>query len=263
MTNQSKLGSFYRDNGYALLERVLDANFLEALRNGADTTIQRMNESNMDTNRIWGGQWISEGERKQQRVDAIHDMQFQSAVFTQLLVHAPLLDPIEELIGPNIQLHHTKLLAKPPATGGAFPMHQDYPYFPHEKHTMLAVSIYLDDATEENGCIRVVPGSHKLGPVPCDPGGFYLPPDKYPIEDSTPIPAKAGDAVVFNYLTIHGSSPNRSPRPRRNILLQLRDPADRPANDAHVSRGQGMMLRGYNPLPYGDAWTPKPEPVKA
>lgn len=61
-------------------------------------------------------------------------------------------------------------------------MHQDYPYFPHDRHTMMAVSIDLDDADEENGCIRVMPGTHKSGPMECDPGGFCLPPAEYPVE---------------------------------------------------------------------------------
>lgn len=248
---------YYKEQGYLLIQHVLDATTVQRVRDEAEACLQRMNAAHHQTNRLWQGGWLSDEDRKKQRLDAIHDMQFQSGLFTQLLLHKPLLDAIELLIGPNIQLHHTKLLAKPPQTGGGFPMHQDYPYFPHEKHTMLAVSIYLDDADEENGCILVMPGTHKKGPIPCDPGGFYLPPKDYPIEKGLPCPAKAGDALVFNYLTVHGSAPNRSTRPRRNILLQLRDPADRPLNELHVSRGQGMMLRGINPIPFGAQWEEK------
>ena len=256
--------TFYKDNGYLLLPGLLDKATLDMMRAEADATIARMNDAHMDTNRLWGGKWINDEARKKQRIDAVHDMQFQAGVFSLLLTHKDLLDAMEALIGPNVQLHHTKLLAKPAAKGGAFPMHQDYPYFPHEKHSMLAVSIYLDDADEENGCIRVVPGSHKLGPLPCDPGGFYLPPDKYPVEDALAAPAKAGDGLAFNYLTIHGSGPNTSARPRRNILIQMRDAADRPTTETHASRGQGMMLRGINPYPLGDAWQEqKKEAVKA
>lgn len=252
-----KQARFYNKNGYLLIPGVIPAAKLPAYRDEADATIERMNQSHHETNKLWRGEWISESERKNQRLDAVHDMQFQSALFTELLLNKKLLDTVEKLIGPNIQLHHTKLLAKPPQKGGGFPLHQDYPYFPHENHTMLAVSIYLDDADQENGCIAVIPGSHKLGPLPCDPGGFYLPPDKYPVDSAIPCPAKAGDALVFNYLTIHGSKPNRSARPRRNILVQMRDPSDRPTNEFHVSRGQGMMLRGFNTNPFEAKWEEK------
>ncbi len=254
---------FYKDQGYILLEKVIDMETVEKLRQEGADTLERMNSYNHETNKLWRGDWVSDEERKKQVIDAIHDMQFQSSTFTEILLNKRLLDAMELLIGPNVQLHHTKMLAKPAQKGGGFPMHQDYPYFPHENHSMLAVSIYLDDADEENGCIRVIPGSHKLGPLPCDPGGFYLPPKEYSSEKSTACLAKAGDAVVFNYLTIHGSAPNRSDRPRRNILLQLRDPADRPTNEFHQSRGQGMMLRGHNPLPFDAAWEEKKEVAEA
>jgi ectoine hydroxylase-related dioxygenase (phytanoyl-CoA dioxygenase family) len=255
-TNHERQADFYHENGYLLVRGLLNQELVETMRAEAGSALDRMNES-YDSNKLWKGDWISEEERKKQRLDAIHDMQFQAGVFGQILYYPPLLDVIEALIGPNIQLHHTKLLAKPPQLGGGFPMHQDYPYFPHEQHTMLAISIYLDDADEENGCIRVIPGSHKLGPLPCDPGGFYLPPAEYPVEAAKAVAAKAGDALIFNYLTIHGSAPNRSLRPRRNILIQMRDPADRPLNDIHASRGQGMMLRGHNPIPVPEAWDKK------
>jgi phytanoyl-CoA hydroxylase len=126
-------------------------------------------------------------------------------------------------------------------------MHQDYPYFPHERHTMLAASVHLDDADEENGCLRVVPGSHTLGPLEVDASGLFLRPEDYPVEQATPCPASAGDVLVFNYLTIHGSGLNTSVRPRRNWLIQMRDPTDHPTMNVHDSRGQGQMLRGFNP----------------
>jgi phytanoyl-CoA hydroxylase len=250
----------YREQGYLFLPGLLDAAFVQQLRDEADATLDRMNSHRLKTNYLWQGSWMSDEKRQEQRMDAIHDMQFHSAVFTRLLYHQPLLEAFEALIGPNVQLHHTKLLAKPPKKGGGFPMHQDHPYFPHERHSMMAVSIYLDPADDENGCIRVIPGSHKLGPLTCDPGGLYLPPDKYPLEAGVSCPAQAGDALFFNYLTIHGSAPNTSGRPRRNILIQVRDPQDRPTEEVHISRGQGTMLCGFDPLPIG---THAEEPVAA
>jgi hypothetical protein len=170
---------FYHDQGCLLIEKVLDSATVEAMRREADATIARMNEANLTTNRLWDGTWLTDKDRKKQRVDAVHDMQFQAGVFTELLVSKGFLDSMEMLIGPNVQLHHAKLLAKPPQTG---------------------------------------------------------------------------DALAFNYLTVHGSGSNRSTRPRRNIFLQLRDPADPPTKEFHSSRGQGMMLRGINPFLFGAKW---------
>jgi phytanoyl-CoA hydroxylase len=151
------------------------------------------------------------------------------------------------LIGPNVQLHHSKMLVKPPEKGAAFPLHQDAPYFPHANHSMLAASVHLDDSDEENGCLRVIPGTHKDGMLP-HVGSYYLNHKEYPISLGTPCEAKAGDVLFFNYLTIHGSDVNRSSRPRRNVLFQYRDPADPPTKDVHVNWGQGLMVCGENPV---------------
>ncbi len=61
------------------------------------------------------------------------------------------------------------------------------------------------------------------------------------------MPAKAGDVVVFNYLTIHGSGVNTTHEARTTLLVQMRDPTDHPTVATHLSRGQGMMLRGIDP----------------
>jgi phytanoyl-CoA hydroxylase len=140
------------------------------------------------------------------------------------------------------------LFIKPPERGAPFPMHQDYPYFPHEKHTMLAAIVFFDDAPIEKGCLLVVPGSHKLGPLPHDSeDGWHLPVEAYSLERATPVPAQAGDVVVFSYLTIHGSGVNTTQEARTTLLIQMRDPTDRPTVATHLSRGQGMMLRGIDP----------------
>jgi hypothetical protein len=172
-----------------------------------------------------------------------HNVQFHSAAFARLIVDPRFTDRVADLIGPNVQLHHTKLFIKPPEKGAPFPMHQDYPYFPHEKDTMMAAIIHFDDAPLEKGCVRVVPGSRKLGPLEhLHEGGHHLPVEQFPVAEATPVPAKAGDVLFFTYLTIHGSGVNTSSEARTTLLVQMRDPSDRPTILAHLSRGQGMIL---------------------
>jgi phytanoyl-CoA hydroxylase len=149
----------------------------------------------------------------------------------------------------NVQLHHTKMFIKPPEKGSPFPMHQDHPFFPHERHSMIAAIFHFDDAPLEKGCVCVVPGSHKLGPLPHDPAGsWHLPFEDYPLESAVPCPARAGDVLFFSYLTIHGSGINASNEARTTVLVQMRDAFDPPTVSTHESRGQGMMLRGIAPV---------------
>ena len=177
-----------------------------------------------------------------------HDVQFQSAAFARLIVDERVTGVAADIIGPNVQLHHTKMFIKPPEKGSPFPMHQDAPFFPHDNHSMIAVIIHFDDAPVEKGCVRVVPGSHKRGLLEhIGEGSYHLSPTEYPVEDAVPCPAKAGDALFFSYLTIHGSGLNESQEARTTLLVQMRDPSDPPTVQTHESRGQGMMLRGIDP----------------
>ena len=177
-----------------------------------------------------------------------------SAVFTRLLMNPKLLDALEDIMDTSdILLHHTKAHIKPPEKGAPYLMHQDYPYFPFKKHTMLAVFVHLDDTTPENGGLCVYPGSHKLGPLPVRQLSderadkyFYVDPDKYPISEATPVSAKKGEIIIFSYLLLHGSYLNLSNRPRRMFLAQLRAADDEPTENVHHSHCQDLVLRGKN-----------------
>ena len=237
--------NFYDENGYLLVEGQFTPVEAKAFRDEAHALIDRLSQ-HADINPTWGSaRQIAEGTR----LLHCHNVQFYTAVFSRLLVDERLTGVAADLLGSqNVQLHHNKLFIKPPEKGSPFPMHQDYPYFPHQRQTMLAAIIHFDDAPLAKGCVRVVPGSHRRGPIAHNPeGGFHLPFDQYPLESSVPCEAKAGDMLFFNYLTIHGSGVNLSQEARTTLLVQMRDPEDKPLEDTHVSRGQGMMLRGYDP----------------
>lgn len=237
---------FYKENGYLLVKGVFNKEEVERMREGVDGIVKRAADTKYDRNSRWGGDYLPPNELKRLVLKGFHDVHYHDASFTRAIAHPNMASILTKLIGPNVQLHHTKMLVKPPENGAAFPMHQDHPYFPHDNHTMLAASIHLDDADEENGCLHVVPESHKAGPIP-HIGAHYLPAKEYPIESGVACPAEAGDVLFFNYLTIHGSKPNRSERTRRNVLAQYRDPSDPPSINTHVNWGQGLMIAGENP----------------
>ncbi|MDE2125636.1 MAG: phytanoyl-CoA dioxygenase family protein [Armatimonadetes bacterium] len=240
--------AFYQENGYVLVP-LLSREEATHLRDESHQLAERLRTiSNIDA--TWGSASEAVATAEKTVIYHCHNVQFYSAAFTRLLVNDRLTSAAAEIIGsPNVQLHHTKMFIKPPEKGSPFPMHQDYPYFPHDNNTMIAAIVHFDDAPEEKGCVRVVPGSHKLGPLEHNPnGGWHLPIDEYPVAKATPCEARAGEALFFSYLTIHGSGVNTSSEARTTVLIQMRDPSDPPTVETHVSRGQGMMLRGIDPL---------------
>lgn len=229
---------FYDENGYVVVRGLLAPEEAAGLRAEAQGIAAAQGESDA----TWGS--VRSGST---RLTHCHDVHFRSAAFTRLLVDERFVGVARAIIGPNVQLHHTKMFVKPPERGSPFPMHQDYPYFPHRDHSVIAAIVHLDDAPDEKGCLRVYPGSHRLGPLPAVGEDHHLPEDHFPLEGATPVPARAGDAVFFSYLLAHGSGINRSDEPRTTVLVQLRDPSDPPLLEKHGSRGQGMMLAGVDP----------------
>ena len=241
--------AFYNENGYILIKGLINPEETAHYRAEAHSLIERLSaQTNVDA--TWGSARSGVAGAENTRIMHCHNVQFFSACYTKLLVNDRLTTVASDIIGsPNVQLHHTKMFIKPPEKGSPFPMHQDAPYFPHDRHSMIAAICHFDDAPEEKGCVRVVPGSHKLGILEHSrEGGWHLPFDQYPLSSAVACEAKAGDVLFFNYLTIHGSGINVSKEARTTLLIQMRDPEDPPSIKTHESRGQGMMLRGIDPL---------------
>ena len=244
---------FYSEQGYLVVSDVFNPAELDQLEAEFDGVVARRNKTGDDLDATWGGDWKE--DLPAMTIVHTHDVQRFSAAWGRVLFHERFTRMLADIIGPNVQLHHTKLFQKPTETGGAFPLHQDYHYFPHAKNTMMAAIIHLTDATEEMGCIRVVPGSHKEGVLETykSPSGknpaLFLDPEKHPVDSALPLTAKRGDVVCFSYLTIHGSAINSSDRVRKTVLVQARDPEAKPLSDVHTtSHAQGLMLCGVDPL---------------
>ncbi len=233
--------AFYREHGYLLCREVYDAAEVEELRTAIQGILDGVAGTPDDANHAWSG--LAE----EAVLKGFHDVQYHDAAFTRAASNPRLVGVLTRVIGPDVQLHHTKMLVKPPEQGAPFPMHQDYPYFPHTRHSVVAASVHLDDTNEENGCLRVVAGSHRQGPLEAHGPSNTL---EVPLEDGEPLPARAGDVLLFSYLTIHGSGVNASAAARRNVLFQYRDPADEPilldGVEQHVDWGQGLMVAGRN-----------------
>ncbi|GAB4459470.1 MAG: phytanoyl-CoA dioxygenase family protein [Armatimonadaceae bacterium] len=244
LTEEQK--AFYDENGYIVVRGLLTPEECAAYRAECHSLAERLMQTR-NINAAWGSAKDLAGAADSVVLHC-HDVQFQSAAFARLIVDDRLTGVASSLIGPNVQLHHTKMFIKVPERGAPFPLHQDAPYFPHENHSMIAAIIHFDEAPLEKGCVRVVPGSHRRGILPHLPqGGWHLDPQEYPVESATPLPASAGDVLFFSYLTIHGSGLNTSQEARTTLLVQMRDPMDPPTIRTHESRGQGMILRGIDP----------------
>lgn len=239
--------SFARD-GY-FVARGLFRDRMALLEREFDRICDQIDRSGEQTNARWGGAASDAVNGPGRVVQHTHNVQRYSAAWAQLWFDDAFLDLTEQLLGPDIILHHTKLFQKPAEKGAAFPMHQDWSYFPTLKDTCLAAIVYVSDATDDMGCLRVHPGSHRAGRLANSSGISDIGEvqRRFPLETATVLDGKAGDVIFFHSLTIHGSRINSSDRVRKTVLCQLYAGDDRidPKGSGHPD--EQLVLRGWNP----------------
>ncbi len=241
----AQITRFWQENGYYHAQGVFSADELKSMESDFDRIVAQLSKPGEEANARWGGEEMARLDGGKSVIFHTHQVQAYSAIWLRAIQNPRLLDAVEALIGGNIILHHTKLFQKPAENGSPFPMHQDYTYFPSEKDTMMAGVIHVSDATDEMGCLRVYPGSHKLGRVQDGDSLQAGLREEYPIEKATVVEAKAGDVIFFNYLTLHGSMPNRSSQVRKTVLVQAHS-GDDAMEQPHNHTYSGLTLRGWN-----------------
>jgi phytanoyl-CoA hydroxylase len=140
---------------------------------------------------------------------------------------ARLWEATRAIVGSHeVSLFSDKLNFKRPG-GAPFPWHQDSPYWNFgcdHVDRLVSILVTLDAANVENGCLWVVPGSHKSGAIPCYQdrgvqGRLYTDVESYGGADPVPLDVAAGSVVFFHGDIIHGSQSNRTDECRRALVL--------------------------------------------
>ncbi len=147
--------------------------------------------------------------------------------FRKMAMDERLLDCVESIVGPNINIHHSKLNMKPPRVGSVVEWHQDLAYFPHTNDDLISLLVYLDEATEENGCLRVLPRHHTHFFEHDTPEGKFAGMITENLENGrfgkpVKLEALAGSVIFMHCITPHSSLPNRSDKSRRTLIFEYR-----------------------------------------
>lgn len=242
----SGIKEFFKEHGYYHAKGVFDPTEVAALEQDFDGIVRQLTASGEAIDATWDGGETDKIGRKDDVILHTHNVQKYSRTWLNAFLNPRFLDVAGAILGQDIILHHSKLFQKPSENGSPFPMHQDWPYFPTLNDSMIAGIIHVSDATDQMGCLRVVPGSHTLGRVEGADGRRQNDViDQYPIAEAMPVECKAGDVVFFHYFTLHGSMPNRSATTRKTVLCQLYEGHDR-IEDGNQHPDERMVLRGWN-----------------
>lgn len=143
----------------------------------------------------------------------------RSRVLRELSCAPTILNLCRDLVGPDVRLYWDQAVYKKPGQPEEFPFHQDNGYTFIEPQQYLTCWVALTDTDEGNGCPWVIPGMHRRGTLAHEPTslGWRCATSS---DDAVPVPAAAGDIVVFSSLAPHRTGPNLTDSARKSYILQ-------------------------------------------
>ena len=251
----------YFENGYLLLESFVQDAWLERLWQVTNEFIEESRS------------WTASGSKfdlepghgpETPRLRRLTQPVEHHPLYWEFASQGPIVDVAEDLLGPDVKFHHSKLNFKWSDGGEEVKWHQDIQFYPHTNYSVLAIGLYLNDVDEEMGPMGVVPGSHnaelfdlyndKDQWVGCIDDADLV---RVPLEKAVYLKGPAGSITVHHSRMVHGSVPNSSPR-MRPLLINAYSSADALTVTPHPapSRHNGKIVRGkparwidYDPRP--------------
>jgi len=259
--------AFYHEHGYIHIPNVFTPEHTRAMRDDLEWMIKVWANVGVGWTGPWRKQLMDLDTETKSKLIAMHDLHNYARSWMQGVTNDTLTESMADLLAGHtpgsgaeqtpVELHHSTMHVKPCETGHPFPMHQDNAFYEHQDNRYCDVLVHLDDTCHDNGEIRFIDGSHKLGYLDhitsfendqgeteaCTP---HLDQTQYKLADTVAVPAKAGDVVVFNILTIHGSHINKTDDMRRMVRVGYKHPEN--VQIAGQSKGRpGLMVRGRRP----------------
>lgn len=234
----------FAEHGFLVIEGALSAEELLLYRSMSDVLVRRAQGLSEDAQHTELGHSFSleqdpiNGGRKAGVLHKVQGVITAEPRFMNIARHPSILPIVQGLLcEQELDIFGTKFFPKLPG-GTSVNWHQDNFAFGHDvqadrdmQEQIVSLAIYLDDADAENGCLRVIPSSHKHGYLPPPPhisqnsialdphAHLSMPRGAPPLPPARSLPCKAGTCVVFSANMLHSAGPNRSASRSRYSLF--------------------------------------------
>lgn len=228
----------YEEHGFAVFRDVLDAGLMAEANSHVDQLL------------------LANPTLRADELD--HSLARGDAFWYRLVSDPRLLNVAEQFIGPDIALFATHYICKEPSVGREVPWHQDGAFWPLEPMEVVSLWLAVGPSTIDNGCLEVVPGSHRSELQELVPSG----PDealsrKTPMAaepvDAIALELEPGDVSVHHPAILHGSKPNQSTSWRRGLTIRYIPTTtrilDRSAACPYLLRGEAKVDNAYLSAP--------------
>lgn len=230
--------AFFEEEGYLIVENLLsltevDECLLEIER--LHHLAAELEAKNDAASHYFQREPYSKGASRQDGLPVLRKIENTrrfSKIFHNLSAHPKLVAVLQDLLGADLLLFRSTLMLKPAFYGSAHGLHQDSAYWPMKPPALITVSIALNDTMPENGCFQIIPKSHtwgiqEWGRIARDQDENLTDRNDIDLSKQIEAPLKAGSALFFHSLLVHGSGPNRSPHQRHTALYAYFPPTVR------------------------------------
>lgn len=221
----------FRDQGYFVARGVFDSGEISRLREGYDYITSVVEKGDIDP-QYQTGKGCEVHIHVQAPSDApdsestkyLRKVQWPAMIhpaFEEIRNSSKFVDLVRPLIGDTLKQYINQINFKMPGGEISFPWHQDIrptPAFREQEVNYVQTIIVIDEATVANGCLYVIPESHKLGNLKVQRYAKGQIEDHIDVSSAVPCEASPGDVVMFTSHTVHGSKPNTTDQPRRSYI---------------------------------------------
>ncbi len=213
----------YNQTGYLILENRVPGDVMNTLRGEIARLSAPARGMTASDERLDLEDSHRPGKPRVRRIKLPHK---QSRLFDQLMRSDWILAPVRDLIGPDLRLHTAKLNMKEAGHGAAVEWHQDWAFYPQTNDAVLAVGVLIDDMSEENGPLQVIPGTHKDPIYDHHHDGFFagaVDMEKAGVDmgRAVPLMGPAGSVTIHHARVLHGSGLNTSSKDRRILFYEM------------------------------------------
>jgi ectoine hydroxylase-related dioxygenase (phytanoyl-CoA dioxygenase family) len=235
----------YESDGFVVRERAFSGTEVDAIVAACERLIDDLVRDRQGS-RLQMGSYVFEPDLKlgvtikwEGDSDVVHGIEPFAHMAPELerwAYDARFIEPMQDICGDAHPILFTeKLNLKRPHHGGVNPLHQDYPYWKpvaDDVDRVATAMLFLDDSTRQNGCLQVLPGSHRRGVQATrndkdDFGNYEMDPGPFVDVALTSLEVPAGTVVLFGPLLVHRSDPNRSALDRRALLYSYQPEGSR------------------------------------
>ncbi len=214
---------FYREHGYLVIERLLGAETLAALR----AAIAELTEASRGVGASDDVYDLGPDHAAAQPcIRRIKEPHRRHPAFDAVLRDPAIVDIAAELLGGTVRFDHTKLNFKPPGGGASIDWHQDWAYKPHTNDDLLAVGVMIEDCGPDDGPLMVIPGSHRGPILDHHQDGFFVGAVDYGeiaelLPKAVALTGPAGSITIHHVRTLHGSLDGGRSGSTRPLLLSV------------------------------------------